>query len=190
VCLKIGHTANKCWHHFEEDYVPESHSAAAVSSGHDNNWYTDSSATDHITRDLDKLTMHDHYPGHEQIHAAYGTCMDITHISKTVIPTTGRNLVLDNVLHVPATQKNIISVHRFTLDNDTFIEFHLFFFLIKDQKTRKVLLHSLVKAASTLFYLPHQNSGSSFSVPSKSLLIDGIVDWVILPKISFAVSCL
>jgi hypothetical protein len=23
VCLKFGHTANKCWHCFEEDYVPE-----------------------------------------------------------------------------------------------------------------------------------------------------------------------
>jgi hypothetical protein len=23
VCLKFGHTANKCWHHFEEDYIPE-----------------------------------------------------------------------------------------------------------------------------------------------------------------------
>jgi hypothetical protein len=23
VCLKFGHTANKCWHCFEEDYVLE-----------------------------------------------------------------------------------------------------------------------------------------------------------------------
>jgi serine protease inhibitor len=65
--------------------------------------------------------------------------MDITRIGKTVIPTTGYNLVLDNVLHVPATQKNLISGHHFTLDNDTFIEFHPFIFFIKDQKTRKVL---------------------------------------------------
>jgi hypothetical protein len=30
--------------------------------------------------------------------------------------------------------KNLMSVHQLTLDNDTFIEFHPFFFLIEDQK--------------------------------------------------------
>jgi hypothetical protein len=140
--LKIGHTANKCWHQFEEDHVPEARTAAPVSSsGPDHNWYTDSGAIDHITGDLNKLTMHDHYLGNDQIHAANGTGMNITRIGKTIIPTSHHYLVLNNVLHVPSIHKNLISVHRFTLDNNTFIEFHLYFFLIKDRKTRKVLLH-------------------------------------------------
>jgi hypothetical protein len=41
------------------------YTTAVVSSGHDGNWYTNSSATDHITGDLDKLTMHNHNPGQE-----------------------------------------------------------------------------------------------------------------------------
>jgi hypothetical protein len=68
--------------------------------------------------------MHDPYTGHDQIHAANGSGMDITHIGNTIIPTPTRDLVLQNVLYVPSTHKNLISVHRFTLDNDTFIEFH------------------------------------------------------------------
>jgi hypothetical protein len=73
--------------------------------------------------------MHDPYVGNDQIHAANGSGMDITHIGNTIIPASTHNLVLNNVLHVPSTHKNLISVHRFTLDNDTFIEFHPFFLL-------------------------------------------------------------
>jgi hypothetical protein len=65
--------------------------------------------------------------------------MSITQIGTSFIPTSDCDLVLNNVLHVPSTHKNLISVHHFTLDNDTYIEFHPFFFFIKDRKMRKVL---------------------------------------------------
>jgi hypothetical protein len=128
--LKIGHTANNCWHRFEEDYVPEPRTVAAATSsvGVDNNWYTDSGTTDHITGDLDRLTMHDHYADADQVHAANGKGMTISHVGKTVILNPCRDLVLNNVLHVPSTHKKLILVHWFTLDNDTFVEFHPFFF--------------------------------------------------------------
>jgi hypothetical protein len=102
--------------------------------------YTDSMATDHITGDLDKLTMHDTYGGQDQIHAANRSDMNITHIGTSIIPTPTptstptRTLTLNNVLHDPSTHKNIVSIHQFTLNNDTFIEFHPYFFLIKDKK--------------------------------------------------------
>jgi hypothetical protein len=86
--------------------VPEPHTAAAASSfGADNMWYTNSGATNHITGDLDRLTMHDRYAGADQVHAANGIGMDITRIGKTVIPNPCRDLVLNNVLHVSFTQK-------------------------------------------------------------------------------------
>jgi hypothetical protein len=170
VCWKIGHTTNNCWHRFDEDYVLEACTAASSSSGPDHNWYTDSGATDHITGDHDKLTMHDHYPVNDQIHAANGAGMNITRIGKTIIPTSHHDLVLDNVLHVSSTHKILTSVHRFTLDNDNFIEFHPYFFLIKDRKTRKVLLHRPCKGGLCPFHLHHLNIRSLFSVPSKFLL--------------------
>jgi hypothetical protein len=116
----------------------------------------DSGAMDHITDDLDKLTMHDTYLGNDQIHVANESGMNITRIGNTIIPTSSRNLVLNNVLHVPTTHKNLISVHRFTLDNDTYIEFYPYFFLNKDQKTRKVLLHGPYKGG--LYPLPPSTS--------------------------------
>jgi hypothetical protein len=100
--------------------------------------------------------MHDPYTGTDQIHAVNGLGMDITHIGTFIIPTPTCNLTLNNVLHVPTTHKNIISVHRFTFDNDTFIEFHPFFFLIKDQQMNKLLLHGPCKGG--LYPLPPSTS--------------------------------
>jgi hypothetical protein len=37
-------------------------------------------------------------------------------------------------------QKNIVSVHRFAADNNVFLEFHPYFFFIKDRATSKLLL--------------------------------------------------
>jgi hypothetical protein len=66
VCLKFGHTANNCWHRFEENYVPEQQTATVASSTcADLAWYTDSDAMDHITSGLDRLTMHNPYTGHD-----------------------------------------------------------------------------------------------------------------------------
>jgi histone deacetylase 1/2 len=48
-------------------------------------------------------------------------------------------LHLNNILHVPNASKNLASVHRLCLDNNIYIEFHAWFFLIKDQATRRTL---------------------------------------------------
>jgi hypothetical protein len=150
VCLNIGHMANNCWHRFEEDYVPQPRTVAAASSfGIDNMWYMDFGATDHITGDMDCLTMYDLYAGADQVHAANETGMDITRIGKTVIPNPCHNLVLNNALHVPSTQKVLFQFIAL-------IEFHPYSFLIKEQKTRKVLLHGPCKGG--LFPLPPSSS--------------------------------
>jgi hypothetical protein len=94
--------------------------------------------------------MHDPYTGHDQVHVANGSGMDITCIGTSIIPTTTRPLILTNVLHVPSAHKNRIFVHRFTLDNDTCIEFHPYFFFIKDRKRKKVLLHGQCRGGGAL----------------------------------------
>jgi hypothetical protein len=66
--------------------------------------------------------------------------MDISHIGLSILHTPDSSLHLNNIIHVPHTSKNILSVHKLTLDNDAFIEFHPFLFLIKDWATRTTLL--------------------------------------------------
>jgi hypothetical protein len=66
--------------------------------------------------------------------------MHISHIGHSILRTPHSSLDLNNILHVPSASKNLLSVHKLTLDNDVFIEFHPFFFLIKDRATRRTLL--------------------------------------------------
>jgi hypothetical protein len=89
VCLKTGHTADRCWHRFEEDCVPEEKHAGATMNSHtvDNNWYTDTGATNHITGELEKLAVREKYNGADQVHTANGAGMDIRHIGQSTIRT-------------------------------------------------------------------------------------------------------
>jgi hypothetical protein len=41
-----------------------------TSYGVDTNWYVNSDATDHVTSELEKLTVQDKYGGHHQVHSA------------------------------------------------------------------------------------------------------------------------
>ncbi|WVZ77133.1 hypothetical protein U9M48_025033 [Paspalum notatum var. saurae] len=169
VCHKKGHTADRCWHRYDENYVPEPRVAAAASNQYtiDTNWYTDSGATDHITGDLEKLSVRDKYNGTDQIHAANGAGMKISHVGQSTIHTPNRNLHLKNILHVPNSSKNLVSVHRLATDNNVFLEFHPNFFLIKDQGSRSTLLRGPCKQG--LYPLPTPHAKHAFGVSKPSI---------------------
>lgn len=133
----------ECWHRYGEDFVvpkEKSANAAANNYGVDTNWYTDMGSTDHITGALDKMVIRDRYTGGDQIHAANGAGMNIEHIGRVICKSPKRNMFLNNVLHVPSTKQNLVSVHKLAYDNDAYLEFHPHFFLIKDRITKKTLL--------------------------------------------------
>ena len=68
ICGKLGHTAKDCWYRYEEDDDSSQDddkvaAAADGSYGIDTNWYVDSGATNHITNELEKVTMKEKYRG-------------------------------------------------------------------------------------------------------------------------------
>jgi hypothetical protein len=140
--MKIGHIAAHCWYRYDEDFMPDNRVAgmASTSNAADPNWYLDSGATNHITRELEKLTIHEPYHGNNQIRAVNSEGMDIVHVGNTVLSTSTRPLHLNHLLHVPHTHKQLVSIHQFNIDNNTFIELHPMFFLIMDRHTKRVLL--------------------------------------------------
>ncbi|XP_071680282.1 uncharacterized protein [Lolium perenne] len=88
-----GHEAWKCWHRYSEDEEEEEKGANIASYGVDTNWYGDTGATDHITGELNKLTMKEKYTGREQIHAANGKVIPGVASALQEQQTTGENFV-------------------------------------------------------------------------------------------------
>ena len=168
LCERTGHTVHNCWYRFNRKYVPPSNgvggarqpgsstqksvSSAVPSYGIDSNWYMDSGSTDHITSELDKLTTRERYHGGDQILAADGKGMSISHIGKSIIRTPKRDFSFNNILHVPSAQKNLVLVQKFTTDNDVFLEFHPTFFCVKDLHTKNLLLQG--RCQDGLYPLP------------------------------------
>lgn len=77
VCNKPGHTALRCYHRYDHSYQVDDNRASVnlattPSYAVDNSWYTDTGATDHITGELDRLTVKERYHGKEQVQAANG----------------------------------------------------------------------------------------------------------------------
>jgi hypothetical protein len=114
--------------------------SAAASYNLDSVWYADSAATDHITRDLDKLTMKENYGDQDQVHTTNDVGMTIKHIGHYIVSTPYRHILLKNVLHVHKTHVILPLFIGLPLIMMSFLSFNLIFFLIKDQQTRHTLL--------------------------------------------------
>lgn len=143
ICGKIGHTAVRCWYRHDDSYnedPPMANVASTLPSYKLDNWYGDTGATDHITNELDRLAVRERYNGNEQVQVGNGAGLKISHIGHSTINTAARPLFLRNILHVPGITKNLLSIHRFTRDNDCYFEYHPWNFFIKDRQTRRCLL--------------------------------------------------
>jgi hypothetical protein len=135
LCGKEGHAVVRCFKWFDASFTgpPQKSASAATSSyGVDTNWYMDSGVTDHITGELEKLTICDKYHGGDQVHAANGSGMEIDHIGHSTLHSPAGKIHLQNILHVPKAKKSLVSVNRLVRDNNIFLEFHSNHFSIKE----------------------------------------------------------
>jgi hypothetical protein len=155
-----------------------------TSYGIDTNWYVDSGATDHITSDLDKLSVIDRYMGNDQVHTANDSGMKIKHIGSSTLHTSSRDLVLKDILHVPDANKNLVSIHRLALDNHVFLKLHLWYFLIKDQETRTVLHRGKVERG---LYLLNSSHEDKLSVQLRCPMRDGVIHLFLLSSMFLAI---
>lgn len=110
-----------------------------------NNWYLDSSATNHLTNDFNNLTIGSEYGGGSQVYEANRSSLSILRYGSTsfAFSKPDKPLVLNNLLHIPSITKNLISVSQFTRHNHVFFKFHPNFCYVKDQVTSHVLLQGL-----------------------------------------------
>jgi hypothetical protein len=144
----------------------------------DTNWYIDSGVTDHITGELEKLTVRDQYMGGDQVHAANGSGMEIGHIGHSILQSPTNSLHLNNILDVPKASKSLVSVHHLAHDNDAYLEFHPDYFLSRNSRRTKSSTSADVKKVFTLSSHPSINRGLALQ---NHLAPYGTPDLVILP---------
>jgi hypothetical protein len=138
-------------------------------------WYSDTWVTYYITSELDKLVVREKYNGHDQIPAANGGGMQITHVGHATLHSPSRILSLKNVMHVPNSQRNLVSIHRFTRDNHVFVEYHPHFFLVKDPVMKRVLLRGRCKGS--LYPFPSLEHSSSATRCVLSVVKPSMSQW-------------
>jgi hypothetical protein len=67
ICSKTGHEARDCWYCYDDDDEYQHKTAGTAAAGYriDTNWYADSGSSDHITSELEKMTVRDKYSGQD-----------------------------------------------------------------------------------------------------------------------------
>lgn len=81
--------------------------------------------------------------------------MPISHTGIAFYPSIkNTNLMLKDVLHVPSLCKPLLSVQKFSHDNHCFFEFYPSYFLVKDLKSKEILLQGTSNAGLYAFFPP------------------------------------
>lgn len=97
-------------------------------------WYLDTGTSHHITHDLAGFHISSDYKGTEKVHIGDGQGLSIQHIGDSSFYSNSKCFQLSDILHILSIKKNLLSVQKFCTVNYCYFEFHLFFFVIKDQK--------------------------------------------------------
>lgn len=73
----------------------------SINNVHDPNWYADTGAMTHMITDLGNLASSTSYVHKDQIYTSDGARLEISHIGKTVLPSSPAQHALKNTLVIP-----------------------------------------------------------------------------------------
>lgn len=126
-------------------------------------WYADSGASSYMTTNTGKISTISppSWFTPPSINVVNGVCLPITTTRSHTFTLPHHNLVLNNVLVSPNITKNLISIHRFAIDSNCFIEFDTIGHFVKDLHTRHVIVRCNSLGDLYPFYLP-PTSASAF----------------------------
>lgn len=156
LCGYKGHGALTC----RRVPPPAAHFASSPTVARSSqSWMVDSGASHNLTADLSNLSIHSEYDGTDEVHIADGTGLPISHTGIAYINSKSRDFVLSDLLCVPSAHRNLLSVCKFTRDNDVTMEFFPSYFVVKDQATKVPLLKG--PCLDGVYHLPSSCSASA-----------------------------
>jgi hypothetical protein len=150
VCGKTEHTTLKCYQRFDRSFLGDESSSMtaymlALSNQPDLSWYPNTTATNHMTANLNNLNLQvEEYTGSEQVRVGNGQGLKIAHYDAFNL-LAKHHICLPNMLHVPQLTKNLFSIHKLAHDNNAIVEFHSDLFYIKEKTTGTILLQGRSK---------------------------------------------
>ena len=121
-----------------------------------------------ITHDLTLFSDNQEYIGFANVKLGNDVGMVISHIgfASCVSPVTNIVLYLQNLLHVPTLNKNLLSVSKFANDNNVFFDFYSDSYYVKHQVTKQILFQGIIKDGlyifPTLRSYPYSTNYTSF----------------------------
>jgi hypothetical protein len=171
------------------------------------NWYPDSGASYHVTYSAQNIHQTTPFEGPDQIYIGNGQGLPVisSGSSQFFSPLNPKfRFVLSNLLHVPHTTKNLISVSQFAKDDNVFFEFHADSCYVKSQASNESLLKGVLDKDGLYKFsnfcpplngstCPSSSSSSATTAPSilpkannVSVSNSPIVNTISAQKISFA----
>ena len=100
--------------------VARTHLATAASNEEDP-WYANSGANIHVTAALDNLTLQEPFKGDDEVVVGNGTSLAISNIGSSVLYNSKSSFQqpfkLNHILHCPTAAVNLLSIHKFCVDN-------------------------------------------------------------------------
>ena len=142
-------------------------SNAAITNNQDP-WLANSGTTDHLTANLNNLSLQSQYEGPEQVTMGGGQTLPINHIGNGTLHTKYHNFILKDVLHVPRIAMNLLSVHKFCLHNNCSCHFDANELKIQDIPMGRLLYRGLSENEVYLIYSKHFLKSPSFNSASSS----------------------
>ena len=141
-------------------------SNAAITNNQDP-WLANSGTLDHLTANLNNLSIQSQYKGPEQVTVGNGQSLPINHIGNATLHTKYHNFILKDVLHVPRIALNLLLVCKFCLHNNCSSHFDVNELKIQDIPTERLLYKGLSENGVYPIYSknfikssPHINSES------------------------------
>ncbi|KAF8389069.1 hypothetical protein HHK36_025754 [Tetracentron sinense] len=144
ICGRFGHSALRCSNRYNHAYqaedMPQAMAAMNIDDPQDPELIPDTGASSHMTNDPGIFTALKPYKGDDKIIVGNGQALEISHVGSATIPIGSKKIMLDNVLLVPKIARNLLSVSQMIDDNSCIFEFSSTGFVIKDQKTGRILV--------------------------------------------------
>ena len=157
ICRQQGHSAAKRPFCFKQNYNPTQMqqafaainiletTSAAQTPNSDPCWYPDTGATSHMTADMPLLKQTQEYSGSDSVMVGNGAGLPISHTGNIYFHSFGSQFQLKDVLCIPSIKKNLLSVAKFTIDNNCSFHFFPWGYCIKDLATGRTFLMGTIK---------------------------------------------